>query len=88
MKIVKTKFKDLFLYKKNTFKDNRGYFRELFIEKMIKRFTKKVKKEGIIAKVLEKRTHEKRSDKKRRLEKRRKKVLDKLKRKNEQKLHK
>jgi len=37
MKIVKTKFKDLFLYKKNTFKDNRGYFRELFIEKMIKR---------------------------------------------------
>jgi len=58
------------------------------IERMIKRFTKKVKKEGIIAKVLEKRTHEKRSDKKRRLEKRRKKVLDKLKRKNEQKLHK
>ena len=37
MKIVKTKFKDLFLYKKNTFKDNRGYFRELFIEKMIKK---------------------------------------------------
>jgi dTDP-4-dehydrorhamnose 3,5-epimerase len=37
MIIVKTKFKDLFLYKKNTFKDNRGYFRELFIEKLIKK---------------------------------------------------
>jgi dTDP-4-dehydrorhamnose 3,5-epimerase len=36
MKIVKTKFKDLFLYKKDTYKDNRGYFRELFIEKNFK----------------------------------------------------
>ena len=58
------------------------------IERMIKRFTKKVKKEGIIAKVLEKRYYEKPSEKRLRLKKRRKKVLDKLKRKNEQKLHK
>ena len=36
MKIVKTKFKDLFIYKKDTYKDNRGYFRELFIEKNFK----------------------------------------------------
>ena len=36
MKIIKTKFKDLFLYKKDTYKDNRGYFRELFIEKNFK----------------------------------------------------
>ena len=33
MKIVKTKFKDLILYKKDTFKDNRGYFRELYLQK-------------------------------------------------------
>ena len=57
------------------------------IERMIKRFTKKAKKEGIITKVLEKRYHEKTSDKKRRLKKRRKKVLDKLKRNNQQKIH-
>jgi len=36
MKIVKTRFKDLLLYKKDTYKDNRGYFRELFIEKNFK----------------------------------------------------
>ena len=36
MKIVKTNIKDLFLYKKDTYKDNRGYFRELFIEKNFK----------------------------------------------------
>ena len=35
MKIVKTKFKDLKIYKKDTFKDNRGYFRELFVNKII-----------------------------------------------------
>tara|TARA_B100002019_G_C20943444_1_gene437987 strand:+ start:77 stop:604 length:528 start_codon:yes stop_codon:yes gene_type:complete len=35
MKIVKTKFKDLKIYKKDTFKDNRGYFRELFLNKII-----------------------------------------------------
>ena len=37
MKIIKTKFKELFLYKKDTHKDNRGYFRELFIEKNLKK---------------------------------------------------
>ena len=33
MKIIKTKFKDLIIYKKETFKDNRGYFRELYLQK-------------------------------------------------------
>ena len=33
MRIVKTKFKDLLLYEKDTYKDKRGYFRELFIQK-------------------------------------------------------
>ena len=37
MKIIKTKFKDLFLYKKDTFSDNRGFFRELFLQKNIKK---------------------------------------------------
>ncbi len=31
MKIIKTNFKDLKIYKKSTFKDQRGYFRELFL---------------------------------------------------------
>ena len=35
MKIIKTKFKDLKVYKKETFKDNRGYFRELFLNNKI-----------------------------------------------------
>mgnify|MGYP001455381355 CR=1 FL=1 len=35
MKIIKTKFKDLKIYKKDTFKDNRGYFRELFLNNKI-----------------------------------------------------
>ena len=35
MKIIKTKFKDLKVYKKDTFKDNRGYFRELFLNNSI-----------------------------------------------------
>ena len=30
MKIFKTKFKDLLIYKDKTFRDNRGYFKELF----------------------------------------------------------
>ena len=30
MKIKRTKFKDLVVLKKDSFKDNRGYFRELF----------------------------------------------------------
>ena len=37
MKIIKTNFKDLFLYKRDTHKDNRGYFRELFTEKFLKK---------------------------------------------------
>ena len=36
MKIIATKFKDLYLYKKETYYNNRGYFRELFIEKSLK----------------------------------------------------
>ena len=37
MKLIKTEFKDLLIYKKDTFKDNRGYFRELFLNKNIKK---------------------------------------------------
>ncbi len=33
MKIIKTKFKDLLIYQKETFKDKRGYFRELYLQK-------------------------------------------------------
>lgn len=33
VKIIETKFKDLKIYKKKTFKDKRGYFRELFLQK-------------------------------------------------------
>ena len=33
MRIIKTKFKDLLIYEKDTYKDKRGYFRELFIQK-------------------------------------------------------
>ena len=33
MRIIKTKFKDLLIYEKDTFRDKRGYFRELFIQK-------------------------------------------------------
>lgn len=33
MEIIKTKFKDLLIYKKDTFKDKRGYFRELYLQK-------------------------------------------------------
>ena len=33
MNIIKTIFKDLIIYKKNTYKDNRGYFRELYLQK-------------------------------------------------------
>jgi len=48
------------------------------IERMIKRFTKKVKKERIIDLVLENRYYEKPSVKRKKLQKKRKKVLDKL----------
>tara|TARA_B100000989_G_scaffold297642_1_gene284112 strand:+ start:1346 stop:1864 length:519 start_codon:yes stop_codon:yes gene_type:complete len=37
MKILKTKFKDLLVFKSKNFYDNRGYFRELALEKKIKR---------------------------------------------------
>ena len=33
MKKIKTKFKGLIIYKKDTFKDNRGYFREIYLQK-------------------------------------------------------
>ena len=33
MKIIKTDFKDLIIFKKDSFKDNRGFFRELFLKK-------------------------------------------------------
>ena len=36
MQIIKTNFKDLLVYKKDTFQDNRGYFRELFLQKHFK----------------------------------------------------
>jgi len=37
MKILKTKFKDLLIIKKESFEDSRGYFRELYLEKIIKK---------------------------------------------------
>ena len=37
MKIIKNKFKGLLIIKKNTHKDKRGYLRELFVEKKIKK---------------------------------------------------
>ena len=36
MKILKTKFKDLLICQKDTYKDNRGYFRELYLQKHFK----------------------------------------------------
>jgi len=35
--IIKTKFKDLFIFKNKSFKDRRGYFKELIKEKQIKK---------------------------------------------------
>ena len=35
MKIIKTKFKDLVVIQKETHTDNRGFFRELFVEKKL-----------------------------------------------------
>ena len=35
--ILKTKFKDLFLIKNNTYKDKRGYFKELIRENQLKK---------------------------------------------------
>ena len=53
------------------------------IERTLRRFTKKVKKEGILDKAREKMHYEKSSDKKRRLAKKRKAVLRRLKQKEE-----
>ena len=36
MKIIKTKFKGLLIYDKDTFYDRRGYFRELYLQKHFK----------------------------------------------------
>ncbi len=37
MKIIKTKIKDLLIIKKETFKDNRGFLRELYRENILKK---------------------------------------------------
>ena len=37
MKIINTKFNGLKIYKKDTFKDKRGYTRELFLNKLLKK---------------------------------------------------
>ncbi len=37
MKVFKTKFKDLLIFKSKKYKDNRGYFRELIHQKYIKK---------------------------------------------------
>ena len=53
------------------------------IDRAIKRFSRKVKKEGIIEAYREKMYYEKPSDKKKRMAKQRAKILQKLKRKEE-----
>tara|TARA_R110000824_G_scaffold31089_14_gene101582 strand:+ start:3813 stop:4025 length:213 start_codon:yes stop_codon:yes gene_type:complete len=50
------------------------------VDRLIKRFTKKVKKEGILQTVRDRKYYEKPSVKKKKVAKERKKVLDKLKR--------
>jgi ribosomal protein S21 len=52
------------------------------LERMIKRFNKKVKKERIIENVLNRRYHEKPSEKRRKERRRRKKVVQKAHQKN------
>ncbi len=37
MRILKTKFKDLLIFKSKNFYDNRGFFREISLEKLIKK---------------------------------------------------
>ena len=37
MPIIRTKFSGLILYKRDTYKDKRAYFRELFLEKVVKK---------------------------------------------------
>ena len=50
------------------------------VERLLKRFTRKIKKEGIIQEVRDRRYYEKPSAKKAKVAKQRKKILDKLKR--------
>jgi|TARA_R110000796_G_scaffold175738_1_gene292718 small subunit ribosomal protein S21 len=50
------------------------------VERLLKRFTRKLKKEGIIQEVRDRRYYEKPSAKKAKVAKQRKKILDKLKR--------
>ena len=49
------------------------------VERLLKRFTRKIKKEGIIQEVRDRRYYEKPSAKKAKVAKQRKKILDKLK---------
>ena len=57
MKIVKTKIKDLVLVKTNIYKDNRGYFKEVEKNKLLKKkfvfdcfsFSKKIQYEDYIS---------------------------------------
>ena len=35
--IIKTKFKDLFIFQNKSYKDKRGYFKEILIEKKSKK---------------------------------------------------
>ena len=51
------------------------------LERLIRRFVKKVKKGKVLEKVFEKRYYEKPSDKRRKEAKRRKRLLDKLRKK-------
>ena len=37
MQVIKTKFNGLVIYKRKNFKDTRGFFRELFIQKQLKK---------------------------------------------------
>ncbi len=53
------------------------------VDRALKRFSRKVKKEGIIDSFRERRYYEKPSDKKRRLAKRRRQILRRLKQKEE-----
>jgi dTDP-4-dehydrorhamnose 3,5-epimerase-like enzyme len=36
MEKIKTEFKDLYVFKSKRFKDNRGYFREMFTQNKLK----------------------------------------------------
>tara|TARA_Y100000310_G_scaffold315516_1_gene366153 strand:+ start:949 stop:1170 length:222 start_codon:yes stop_codon:yes gene_type:complete len=57
------------------------------IERMLKRFTKKVKKEGIMEELRERSYYKKPSELKRKKRERRKKIAQDIQRKNEEKLN-